>query len=1216
MSEKQFKVQSSLSRTLISWFLLLALLPLGFTAWIAYQQTVGRITQATVSELEVDSKYGAKLIQDWFDDRFSDIDVKASNHRSSELLIDLHSDFLASGKVLSQYVKSDAWASLVDSKREGLSDFVRHYDYVDDLFLIDVTGNILFSVSQRSDLGTNLLDAAYLDTKFSQTVKFSIDNGEHKFSDIQRYKPFNDRLVGFFTAPMLNEEGDKIGVLAIQVNIDRIDRSMLENVGENSLSHYLVGEDDLLRTPVRQEGLNEVLSRRVDTEQMKLWHIEHARYESPHGEHPERVFEYIGPNGDHVFGIHQTIRAPGVSWAFISEIRRDDSLAPIANLKKTVLIIFLITVALVVVIASYQTRRITRPIIKLAEISKAVAAGDIGQKVTIKSNNEIGILIDSFNEMLAARQQHTKILEESNEIAQIALFELEKQKFALDQHAIVAITDVKGNIIFVNDKFTEISGYCREELLGKNHRLLNSGHHEIEFFKNLYQVIVTGNVWHGEICNRAKDGHIYWVDTTIVPFMGTDGKPKSYTSIRTDISNIKQAEVELIRAKESAEIATQQKSDFLANMSHEIRTPMNGIIGMTGLMLDTRLTQKQRSYVEATMSSADALLTIINDILDFSKIEAGKLELEEVPFNLQLLTEEIAELMAIKCREKNIEMLLHYKPGTEQRVVGDPGRVRQILLNLLSNAIKFTEYGHVLLVVESIRSVDGYILFNVSVIDTGGGIAKDKLGNIFNKFDQEDSSTTRKFGGTGLGLSICRQLTHLMGGEVGVESEKGKGSVFNFTMKLLVDKSINCDQVGSDVYAGINNKKILLVDDNDVARQIIAEQLSEMKARVSEASSAKLALKNLDKAALDQDEFDIIIIDHLMPEMNGDDLGYELLINKMHERSAKVLLTSQPSKGDVLRLKELGFDGYLTKPTHPSELGKIMTMVLNAKKESASTALITRHTLLDSTGERREKPRFENAQVLLVEDNPVNVAVATALLEGYGCTVTPAGNGVEAVALVVEERRLFDLVFMDCQMPEMDGFEATKLICEYQLNKKLEHIPIVAFTANAMKSDEEKCLEAGMDDFISKPVNRKALETVLLNWLPDKLVMGVYRDDEPQDTLLESGTAVLDLETFNGLKKLFADRFEALIEQHTQSARENVALVAVAIEKSDIESLERAAHSLKGASAQFGAVGLMAVALEVEELAKQGCLDDVAELLTELMDIQKQTAEVMLEQLN
>jgi len=1342
----------SLSRSLLLWFLLLALLPLTLTAWLAHRQVVDGLHIIVAQELKHDALDSARSVQNWIDFRFMELNSQADNRYNIKFLIALKEDFKASRKSLAEYIKSDAWAFTVASKRQDLDSFYQNYDYIYDLFLIDSDGNILFTVENKSDLGTNLFNGLYAQTRFAQSVRISLEKGTPNFSDLERYAPLNNQITGFLTTPLLDKQGNKIGVFAIQIKLERINNLMDDLHLESTLTHYLVGEDRLLRTPLSNVAEEGVLSKRIETEQVEKWLLEqgeagyHADYKH------ENVIAYQGPRGQQVFGFHQSVNFAGKKWALISEIEKDEALAVAYNLGRLTLMMCLLTGALAVAVGGYQARRITQPIIQLANASMAAAAGEIDQQVSVKANNEIGVLVDAFNHMLMMRQTHELTIEESHEQTQQALMELAEQKFALDQHAIVAITDVQGTIIFVNDKFSEISGYSREELLnqnhrllnsryhdteffrdmyrtiaggkvwhgevcnrakeghlywvdttvvpfmdnnekpknyiairtditerklteqaleksnretkkalaelakqkfaldqhaivavtdvqgtitfvndkfseisgynrdellGKNHRLLNSGFHESTFFHDMFQTIARGKVWHGEICNKAKAGHLYWVDTTIVPFMSEDGKAESYIAIRADITERKQAELELLVAKEAAETATQQKSDFLANMSHEIRTPMNGIIGMTGLLLDTTLNAKQLSYAKATLNSADALLTIINDILDFSKIEAGKLELEEVPFDLQTLVEDVAEFMALRCREKGVEMLLRYKPGTERSVTGDPGRVRQILLNLLSNAIKFTEQGYILLEVKSIEDNDGIVSFNVAVEDSGIGIAEDKLGHVFNKFDQEDSSTTRKYGGTGLGLAICRQLCNLMHGDISVKSQKGKGSIFSFIMKLRRSNEVLPVCAKHDKYEQLKELKTLIVDDSEIARSILLEQLSVLQMRLSCASSGSEAIEALKQSNVENDPFDIVITDNVMPEMDGEMLVKEIFQLDINPNPAMIFVTSALYKNDATRLKAMGFNGYLTKPIFPSEVSQILSLIWEAKQQSRDIPLVTRYTLQETNSGTRKKSIFIDTQILLAEDNPINIIVATELLEGFGCIITPAGNGIEALASVKE--RNFDLIFMDCQMPEMDGFEATQEIRKLQKNTD-EHTPIIALTANAMKSDKEKCLDVGMDDYISKPVSQKMLESALVKWLPHKLKISnknsIDKDEKieteiQQNEISAADSAILNLDTFNTLKKLFGDRFSSVVEQHTNNSSENVNCVEQALQQDDLETLERVAHSLKGASAQFGAIRLNRLAAEIEVLAKNGALDSIRLKYDELRFAQEQVANVM-----
>ena len=1124
----------------------------------------------------------------------------------------------------------------VDGLQDNLISLSRRYDYIYDLFLLDTKGNLLFTIAHESDFGTNMFTGKHAKTLFSRSIKETIKTGRVHFSDIERYAPSKNIIAGFITAPLLDEFGNKIGVFAVQLRIDKIFAAVrkVSNL-ESSLTHYIVGEDGKLRSSIKKGDEKDVLKKVIDTKQFRLWQKEHSDiYAEKHGHSlrdvsmDESTFEYMGPDGKRVLGQHQALNLPGVNWVLISEINQEEAFASASWLLNLMLMLFILTIIIVTFWAIYQAKRITKPITQLVDVSLAVTSADntAGLHVTVDANNEIAHLADVFNHMLDVRKRHEDELEQTTAQAELAFSELTEQKFALDQHSIVAITDVKGTITVANKKFCEVSGYKEEELVGENHRILNSGYHDKEFFRIMYRTIGRGDVWHNEVCNKAKDGHFYWLDTTVVPFMGDDGKPKSYITIRTDITERKEAEIELVKAKEAAEAATKQKSEFLANMSHEIRTPMNGVIGMTGLLLDTKLESKQRNYAESTMNSAEALLAIINDILDFSKIEAGKMELELLPFNLETLVEDVSELMAMKCREKSIEMLLRFKPGTQKFVIGDPGRVRQILLNLLSNAIKFTEKGNVLLTVSSEEMSDGYANISVSVADSGVGIDDDKLDIIFNKFDQEDGSTTRKYGGTGLGLTICRQLCQLMGGDISVESHKGHGSVFSFNLKLAItsDDAVMAIKMGDD--RKLSGLKTLIVDDLGIAITIMSEQLSSLNLNIETASSGKMALEKLTAAVADKEPFDIVITDFHMPEMDGEMLAYKIQDEKLLEQGALIFATSSPRKGDGSRLKKLGFDGYLTKPTRSYEVPQILSLIWAAKLEGKDIPLVTRHMVQEVKVGSKQKLKLKSTHILLAEDNPVNQMVATEYLERYGCTVTPAGNGLEAVVQL--KTSTFDLIFMDCQMPEMDGYEATGVIRQWEKYRDLDSTPIVAFTANAMQGDKDKCLSAGMDDYISKPVSEKSLEDILKKWLPNKVEITEFDYDEKvvsEDEITETevlniesssdNSFKLDLSIFNVLKEMFGDTFSNAVESHTKSAKDNVKRIEGAVKNNDASELEHAAHSLKGASSQFGAMVLSEFARQLEQFGKDGEVEKAKEIIDKLNISRAEVEKLMLNEI-
>ncbi|OAN50430.1 sensor protein gacS [Paramagnetospirillum marisnigri] len=728
--------------------------------------------------------------------------------------------------------------------------------------------------------------------------------------------------------------------------------------------------------------------------------------------------------------------------------------------------------------------------------------------------------------------------------------------------------DLNGKATFVNRAAAELLGYEPAELVGAD--ILPMIASNLETADNLYGVLLrlTASFRDDSASFKRSDGVALPVEYIASPVMENTRQVGVVIGFR-DITQRRQVERELREAKEAAEAGNRSKSEFLATMSHEIRTPMNGVIGMTGLLLDTELDDEQRHFAETIRDSGESLLTVINDILDFSKMEAGKLDLDFTEFELPPLVESVVDILAPRAHAKGIEIASLIPPDLRVMVRGDPGRLRQVLMNLTGNAVKFTEKGGVSIELRTLDLTDGRAMIRFEVKDTGIGIAKEAQGRLFSMFQQVDSSTARRYGGTGLGLAISRRLANLMGGDVGLDSEPGRGSRFWIDLPLVV--------LGPQglLPPDLRGCRVLVVDDNAVNRNVLERQLRAFGVDVRACHDAGSGMNEMTRAAADGRPWQVALIDAQMPIVSGTDMVRMIRAIPMLT-ATKVIITS--SQGVVERDESCPIDAFLHKPLRQNTVLDTIARLLGLLERQAPTRpAATPEAPADTATAKR-------LRILVAEDNPVNQQVALGLLRKLGHSVDVVGDGAEAVEAV---RLLpYDLVLMDVQMPEMDGLEATRVI--RRLPSQSSQVPIVAMTANAMRGDDQICLDAGMNGYISKPIDRQKLAEVLARYSGEA-------ERKPVSPPLPTAGPSVDFSVLDLLKDdLEAETVVAILAKFMEDARARVATSSDALAQGDFERVRREAHTIKGAAASLGLSAIRDGCLTLENTARAGDGCDVA----------------------
>lgn len=746
----------------------------------------------------------------------------------------------------------------------------------------------------------------------------------------------------------------------------------------------------------------------------------------------------------------------------------------------------------------------------------------------------------------------------------------------------VVILDLEEKIKSVNPSFEQLFGYSADKVIGKNLDLLIASDNLEEAVENTQKVLDGGTV-HGLAKRHRKDGTVVDVEFAGVPVI-VEGKKQGILAIYHNVT-------ELVEAKRLAEQADKAKSEFLANMSHEIRTPMNGVMGMLELLLDTTLNSEQRDYVSTARDSAEALLGILNDVLDFSKIEAGQLTIDEIEYDLRSTVEGVAHTLVARAENKGLEMACLIDKDVPNRVLGDAGRLRQVLINLVGNAIKFTHEGEVVIRVMMQASDEKTSTLRFLVTDTGIGIPIDRQKAVFERFVQADSSSTRKYGGTGLGLTISAQLTKMMGGTIGLESQPGKGSTFWFT--IIVGKVTESVMPFLALPQDLVDVPVLIVDDNCTNRTILEKMIRGFGCNAFAVSSGKEAINILKSFSGLNKPFQLVLLDMQMPEMDGEEVLAQIKNTPEISDTTVIILTSMGQRGDAARLEAMGCNGYLLKPVRQKELFGALLNILGRNKQNEDSkgkmSLITRHSL-------NEQQRGMT-HILLAEDNLTNQKLAIRLLQKAGYPVDVVSNGKEAIQAV--QNKNYKMVLMDVQMPEMDGFEATQKI--RALGAQFANLPIIAMTAYAMAGDRERCLEAGMNDYLSKPLNVDELFKLI-----EKYSGGIHEDGTNQgaqsslDALFQKSSALFDLE--KALPRFGDDlpTFFELLGEFLQHIKVSISDMEKALLRNDAKKIHFLSHSIKGAAGNFEAKTISSPAFELEKLTAEGSLKGSYPLIAEI----------------
>ncbi len=947
-----------LGRRMLRRFLVVSMVPMVLVGVVSYYTARESLHEQAAEALSRSVEHQGAFLENWFQYRAIELESQASMTMTRRLFEGVDASSRAGKQTPTEFVGTPRWRAVVNELGDGLDVFQEAYGY-SNVLLVDAGGTVVYSTSRGAELGSSLLSGRAAGSGIAGVFEQTMLSGQTRFSDLQVSLDGSGDVVGYLCSPCMGDTGELLGVVAVELSTEQLEyvfSAIAEHKHTVRSSIVRYHEEDRRAAIQVSIGHDEsgtgcvsfALEESVEGERVQRW-MGTLNGDGSHGEVMVYAHSPVGGYGcdcgDHserVLGTVRGIDVAGVRWGVVSEIPVDQAFASTGRLWRMLLGMMLATGVLAVALAGRVTRGIVRPIESLSRASNRVACGDLSQRCLVEQDDEIGGLGASFNVMTTNLRRLFK--------------DLGNQKYAMDQHAIVSITDTSGIITYVNDRFVDISGYAQEELVGGTHRKVKGDETSDQTYKELWETISDGGVWSGEIQNRAKDGAAYWIRQTVVPLEDDTGSIKEFIAISTDISEQKETEQAMLDTNEEltdqrnelytvlqdlddanrgVEFASRAKSDFLANMSHEIRTPMTAILGYAETLKsegNLELAPSERvDAVDTILRNGDHLLAIINDILDLSKIESGKMEIESIPFSVIELVSDVHGLLRIRAEESGLWLGVDFDGAIPEVIESDPTRLRQILMNVVGNAIKFTETGGVKIVTRFEPGVGGRgarVCFDV--VDTGIGMSEEQIEKVFTAFSQADSSTTRRFGGTGLGLDISKRLCEMLNGEITLKSAIGEGT----TVSVVVDAgSIESVEMIEDPAASTRARKtitaqhgeasrldcrVLLAEDGVDNQRLISHILRRAGAEVSLAENGKVALESALEAVAEGAGFEVILMDMQMPVMSGYESVAEL--REAGYRGAIIALTAHAMDGDREKCIDAGCDDFASKPIDRAKL--------------------------------------------------------------------------------------------------------------------------------------------------------------------------------------------------------------------------------------------------------------------------------------------------------